>query len=162
MIHPRGPMCLVGVWKVSNTCLEGITIVPEFWMVSGRRYQEGFRKESGRCLEGVWNKNPHLICTWRKGLICLEGVWKVSASGPICIWKVSGVPGFWKVSRRFQGGLRNVFGKYLEGVWNRNLSNSAPTCKPNSTSDGLSRSWLCVPTEEEGRKKEEEEPSPSF
>ena len=30
MIHPRGPMCLVGVWKVSNMCLEGITIVPEF------------------------------------------------------------------------------------------------------------------------------------
>ena len=29
------------------------------------------------------------------------------------------------------------------------LSNSTPTCKPNSTSVGLSRSWLCFPTEEE-------------
>ena len=34
------------------------------------------------------------------------------------------------------------------------LSNSTPTCKPNSTSVGWRRSWLCFPTEEEGRKKE--------
>ena len=38
------------------------------------------------------------------------------------------------------------------------LSNSTPTCKPNSTSVCWSMSWLCFPTE--GRK--EEQPSPSF
>ena len=35
------------------------------------------------------------------------------------------------------------------------LSYSTPTCKPNSTSVGLSRSWLCFPTEEGRRKKKE-------
>ena len=44
-----------------------------------------------------------------------------------------------------------VFSGCLAGI----LSNSSPTCRPNSTSVGLSsRSWLCFPT---GRKKEEEE-----
>ena len=34
------------------------------------------------------------------------------------------------------------------------LSNSTPTCKPNSTSVDWSRSWLCFPAEEEeGRRK---------
>ena len=35
------------------------------------------------------------------------------------------------------------------------LSNSTPTCKPNSTSVGLSWSWLCFPMEEGRRNKEE-------
>ena len=39
------------------------------------------------------------------------------------------------------------------------LSNSTPTCKPNSTSVGVSRSWFCFP--KEGRKKKKE-PSPSY
>ena len=42
--------------------------------------------------------------------------------------------------------------------WSRHwqqLSNSSPTCKPNSTLVGLSRSWLCFPTE--GRRRKEEE-----
>ena len=40
--------------------------------------------------------------------------------------------------------------------------NHTPTCKPNSTSVGLSRNWLCFPTEEEGKCRQKEEPSPSF
>ena len=45
-----------------------------FGKVSGR-YQEGLRKVSGRCLEGDWNKNPHLISTGRPrvSVMCLEG-----------------------------------------------------------------------------------------
>ena len=35
----------------------------------------------------------------------------------------------------------------LQLVWVGVLSNSTPTCKPNSTSVGLSRSWLCFPKE---------------
>ena len=32
----EGPMCLVGVWKVSNRCQEGIRIMSSFGKVSGR------------------------------------------------------------------------------------------------------------------------------
>ena len=50
-----------------------------------------------------------------------------------------------------QAGLHKIF-----FVWYpKFLSNSTPTCKPNSTSVVLSRSWLCFPTEEGRRKKEE-------
>ena len=28
-------------------------------------------------MEGIWNKNPLLISTGRKGTMCLEGVWKL-------------------------------------------------------------------------------------
>ena len=43
-------MCLVGVWKVSNRCLEGIRIVPGL----SERCLEGVWSVSGKCLKGVW------------------------------------------------------------------------------------------------------------
>ena len=54
-------MCLVGVWKLSNRCLEGI------WIVSGlsERCLEGVWSVSGKCLEGVW-----MVTEW-----CMMGVW---------------------------------------------------------------------------------------
>ena len=43
-------MCLVGVWKVSNRCLEGIRIVSGL----SERCLEGVWSVSGKCLKGVW------------------------------------------------------------------------------------------------------------
>ena len=50
----------------------------------------------GKYLECVWNKNPYLISTGRKGLICLKGVWmRLNVLGEVCgrclegVWKVS-------------------------------------------------------------------------
>ena len=80
------------VWKLSNMSLEGITIASGFWKVSGR-YEECIRKLFGKYLDFVWNKNPYLISTGRKGLICLEGVW-------MCL-----------------NVLREVYGRCFEGVW---------------------------------------------
>ena len=45
----------------------------------------------------------------------------------------------------------HTFQAYSEQIKVSQLSNSTPTSKPNSTSVGLSRSWLCFPKEEEGR-----------
>ena len=59
-IRLEGPMCLVGVWKVSNRCLEGIWIVPGL----SERCLEGVWSVSGKCLEGVW-----MVTKW-----CLMGV----------------------------------------------------------------------------------------
>ena len=75
-------------------------------------YQEGIRRVSRRSPEGVC-KVSYLISARRKGLICLEGIWKVSVSCPICVWKVSGLC---LVSGRCLQGIRRVSGKYLEGV----------------------------------------------
>ena len=58
-------------------CLEGIRIVSDFWKVSEGVWKVsgmGLRKESGRCLEVVWNKTHDLISIGRKGPIY---VWKV-------------------------------------------------------------------------------------
>ena len=49
---------------------------------------------------------------------CLEGVCKLSN---MYLEGISIVSGFWKVSGRYQAGLRKVFAKCLEGVWNRNI-----------------------------------------
>ena len=47
--------------------------------------------------------------------------------------------------------------EYIQNVlyWTNTfiLSNSTPTCKPNSTSVGSRRSWLCFPMEEEGKRR---------
>ena len=56
---------------MSGRCLEGVT------RVSGRSQEDGWRVDGG-CLEGVWNKNPHLISIGRKGPMCLGGAFKVS------------------------------------------------------------------------------------
>ena len=130
-------MCLGGVWKVSNRCLEGIRIVSGFWIVFGRCL-EGIRRFSGgspkgvwkvfgRCLEGVWNKNPYPISTGKKGLIfvwrvsgrCLEGVWKVPVRCLKGVWKLSErcVEGVWKVSGGCLEDVRRVSGMCLENVW---------------------------------------------
>ena len=62
----------------------------------------------------------------------------------------------------FGWGLRvtynsDIFEKLRSPPWGfKFLSNSTPTCKPNSTSVGLSRSWLCFPTEGRRKKKNKE------
>ena len=65
-------MCLVGVCKVSNRCLEGIKIVPGVWKESGR-YQEGLRKGSEMCLDSAWKVSGiSLVGCWRVLGRCLE------------------------------------------------------------------------------------------
>ena len=61
---------------------------------------------------------------------CLEGVWKLSGG---CL-----------------AGVLRVSGECLDSV---SEVSGTPTCKPNSTSVGWSRSCLCFPLEE-GRKEE--------
>ena len=63
----------------------------------------------------------------------------------------------WKVLHYIIGWcFANKVSNHMEQLcqWLGNLlSNSTPTCKPNSTSVDWSRSWLCFPKEEEGKKK---------
>ena len=52
----------------------------------------------------------------------------MSKGCPIVVWKVSGLflvsgrclEGVWKLSGRYQEGLRTMSGSCLEGVWNKN------------------------------------------
>ena len=77
---------------MSGKCLKGV------------QYVSGVRK----VFEGTWNENLHPIFTGRKGLICLEGVWKVFGRCQEGVWKVSGgcLEGIWK-----------MFGRCLDGDW---------------------------------------------
>ena len=111
---PIGVRKVSGLCVVSGRCLEGIR------RVSGMRMEDVCRFDRG-CLEGVWNKNHHLISNRRKGPIY---VWKVPASCTESFWKVCGKcpEGAWYVSRKcYEGvwiveGVWTVFGGSLGGV----------------------------------------------
>ena len=87
-IRLEGPMCLVGVWKVPNRCLEGIRIGSGVWMSWG--CLEGVWRVPGRCLENVFGRclevywmvsDGRLDGIWRESWRCLRAVWMVSVSG---------------------------------------------------------------------------------
>ena len=62
---------------------------------------------------------------------------------------------------------RNLKINSFQGSWNSMItksfmSNSTPTCRPNSTLVGWNRSWLCFPMSQEQQEQQEKQPSPSF
>ena len=54
--------CPIGVWKVSNRCLEGIMIVSG--LSERERCLEGVCSVCGKCLKDVW-----MVTEW-----CLDGI----------------------------------------------------------------------------------------
>ena len=76
----RGP---IGVWKVSGLCVVSGRCLDGIRWVSGMRLEDVCRFDRG-CLEGVWNKKPHLILLERKAPCvlkvsgsCFKGLWEM-------------------------------------------------------------------------------------
>ena len=103
------------------------------------RYQEGLRKKSGRCFEGVWNKTPNLISTRRKGLVCLECFQILSERCLEGVCRVSGrcLQGVWKVSEKCLEDVWMVSEWYLEGVMEASESCLESVCERSSGDNSI-------------------------